>query len=70
MEAIADSIRAARVASREMYTDGSITLEQYKNEKELQDKLVLDHIAWYKKMNLNFNELAFVGASGDGSAIF
>ena len=67
---IAESIRTARVVSRELYTQAAITLDQYNTQKKLFDDLVLKHISWYRKVNPKFNELEFVGASGDGSAIF
>lgn len=70
MAHIADEIRAVRVETRERYTRGEIDMPAYQAHKELCDKLVLAHISWYKKRNPSFDELSFVGASGDGGAVF
>lgn len=67
---LADKIRAARVAARNAYCLGNITREQYEAQNNLLNDLVRIQIDWYKAYIRNFDELSFVGASGDGGAVF
>jgi hypothetical protein len=67
---LAEKIRAARVEARHKYIDGYITREQYEAQNNLINELVAIQLRWYKAYIKNFDDLSFVGACGDGSAVF
>lgn len=70
IDELADQIRAARVEARHRYINGDITLPQYETQNILLNEMVRIQIRWYKAYHKNFDELSFVGAAGDGSAVF